>query len=35
MVTTWLVGMCFIIIELLKAPEYDHNERPVKKDKVV
>lgn len=35
MVITWLVGMCFIIIELLNAPELDHDERPINKNKSV
>ena len=34
MVVTWLVSMCFIISEILTAPEYDEYERPKDKKKV-
>ena len=31
---TWVLGMCFIISEILNAPELDEYERPVNKNKV-
>lgn len=34
MVGTWVVSMCFIISEILIAPEYDEYERPKDKKKV-
>ena len=34
MVVTWIVGMCFIISEIINAPEYDEYERPKDKNKI-
>lgn len=34
MVVTWLVGICFVISEILSAPELDEYERPINKNKV-
>lgn len=31
---TWVVGMYFIISEILNAPEYDEYERPKDKKKI-
>ena len=35
MVVTWIASMCFIISEILNAPEYDEYEKPKDKDKIV
>lgn len=32
---TWVIGICFIANEILNAPELDHNERPINKNKNV
>ena len=32
---TWIVGIWVIIHAILTAPELDHNERPVNKNKSV
>ena len=31
---TWVVGMCFIINELINAPEHNEYEKPKDKKKV-
>lgn len=28
---TWIVGVVFISYEILNAPEFDENERPIKR----
>ena len=32
---TWVIGMWIVIHAILTAPELDHNERPVNKNKNV
>lgn len=28
---TWIVGICYIVYGVLTAPEFDENERPIKR----
>lgn len=31
---TWIVGIAFISYEILNAPEFDENERPIKRNNI-
>lgn len=31
---TWIVGVIFISYEMLTAPEFDENERPIKRNNI-
>lgn len=31
---TWIVGVVFLLYEIITAPEFDENERPIKRNNI-